>query len=142
MTAKLEAATRCVASRHPALPHGVVASLGCPRGEGDSAPRHPGIDLDELVLVSEAGDAEQRRGWNVPVEELGHDAPRVEPVLVVTNDVDGEVMDVTDREPAMLSIDVYGGPDRAVVERLREKAEMLGSGIVRVHDLQNGFARI
>ena len=42
----------------------------------------------------------------------------------------------------MLAIDVYGRPDRAVVERLREKAEMLGSGIVRVHDLQNGFARI
>ena len=42
----------------------------------------------------------------------------------------------------MLAIDVYGRPDRAVVERLREKAEMLGSGIVRVHDAHNGFARI
>ncbi len=42
----------------------------------------------------------------------------------------------------LLSIDVYGRPDHRLVERLRQKAEMLGSGTVRVHDLHAGFARM
>jgi hypothetical protein len=42
----------------------------------------------------------------------------------------------------MLSIDVYGRPDDALVNRLRQKAELLGSGSVRVHDLHAGFARL
>ena len=42
----------------------------------------------------------------------------------------------------MLAIDVYGRPDAALVERLRKKAALLGSGMVRVHDLQAGFARV
>ena len=42
---------------------------------------------------------------------------------------------------SLLAIDVYGRPDREIVERLRQKAAMLGSGVVRVHDLQSGFAR-
>jgi hypothetical protein len=42
----------------------------------------------------------------------------------------------------LLSIDVYGRPDDGLVEALRQKAEMLGSGTVRVHDLHAGFARL
>ena len=42
----------------------------------------------------------------------------------------------------LLSIDVYGRPDAGLVEGLRQKAQMLGSGIVRVHDLHAGFARL
>jgi hypothetical protein len=42
----------------------------------------------------------------------------------------------------MLAIDVYGRPDDTLVDRLRQKAEMLGSGTVRVHDLHAGFARL
>jgi hypothetical protein len=42
----------------------------------------------------------------------------------------------------MLAIDVYGRPADALVGRLREKAELLGSGTVRVHDLHAGFARL
>jgi hypothetical protein len=42
----------------------------------------------------------------------------------------------------MLAIDVYGRPDDGLVDRLRHKAEMLGSGTVRVHDLYAGFARL
>ena len=42
----------------------------------------------------------------------------------------------------MLSIDVYGRPDDALVARLRQKAGMLGSGTVRVHDLHAGFTRL
>jgi hypothetical protein len=42
----------------------------------------------------------------------------------------------------MLSIDVYGRPDGGLVQRLRQKAEMLGSGTVRVHDFHAGFARM
>ena len=42
----------------------------------------------------------------------------------------------------LLSIDVYGQPDDGLVEVLRQKAEMLGSGTVRVHDLHAGFARM
>jgi hypothetical protein len=42
----------------------------------------------------------------------------------------------------MIAIDVYGWPGNALVERLRHKAEMLGSGTVRVHDFHAGFARL
>jgi hypothetical protein len=42
----------------------------------------------------------------------------------------------------MLAIDVYGDPDEALVERLRQKAEMLGRGTVRVHEFHAGFARL
>jgi hypothetical protein len=41
----------------------------------------------------------------------------------------------------MLAIDVYGHPDDALVDRLRQKAEMLGSGSVLVHELHAGFTR-
>jgi hypothetical protein len=40
------------------------------------------------------------------------------------------------------AIDVYGRPDDALVDSLRQKAELLGSGSVRVHDLHAGFARL
>jgi hypothetical protein len=42
----------------------------------------------------------------------------------------------------MLAIDVYGQPDEALIGRLRQKAKMLGSGSVRVHELHAGFARL
>jgi hypothetical protein len=42
----------------------------------------------------------------------------------------------------MLAIDVYGRPDDDLVEQLRDKAEMLGRGMVRVHDRQVGFTRL
>jgi hypothetical protein len=42
----------------------------------------------------------------------------------------------------MLAIDVYGRPDAPLVEQLEAKAELLGSGTVRIHDLATGFARL
>jgi hypothetical protein len=42
----------------------------------------------------------------------------------------------------MLGIDVYGDPGQALVDRLRTKAELLGSGSVRIHGLHAGFARL
>jgi len=42
----------------------------------------------------------------------------------------------------MLAIDVYGSPGAALVERLKQKAELLGTGVVRVHELHAGFARL
>ena len=42
----------------------------------------------------------------------------------------------------LVAIDVYGDPGDALVARLRQKAEMLGSGSVRVHELHAGFARL
>jgi len=42
----------------------------------------------------------------------------------------------------MQGIDVYGDPGEALVDRLRKKAEMLGSGSVRIHELHAGFARL
>ncbi|WP_228386481.1 hypothetical protein [Ornithinicoccus halotolerans] len=42
----------------------------------------------------------------------------------------------------MLGIDVYGHPGDALVDRLRQKAELLGSGSVRVHQLHAGFAHL
>jgi hypothetical protein len=42
----------------------------------------------------------------------------------------------------LLSIDVYGRLDDGLVAGLRQKAKMLGSGTVRVHDLHAGFARL
>ena len=38
-------------------------------------------------------------------------------------------------------IDIYGHVSDAVLERLHEKARMLGSGTVAVHELYAGFAR-
>jgi hypothetical protein len=42
----------------------------------------------------------------------------------------------------LLTIDVYGRPDDRLIEELRQKAKMLGSGTVRVHDFHAGFARV
>lgn len=42
----------------------------------------------------------------------------------------------------MQSIDVYGEVDETLVARLRQKAQLLGTGTVRVHDLHAGFARL
>jgi hypothetical protein len=41
----------------------------------------------------------------------------------------------------LVAIDVYGDPGADLVEQLRQKAQMLGSGTVHVHDLHGGFAR-
>lgn len=40
----------------------------------------------------------------------------------------------------MKSIDVYGTPSAAVVERLHKKVQMLGAGTVTIHALHTGFA--
>ncbi|WP_457031302.1 hypothetical protein [Kitasatospora sp. P5_F3] len=40
----------------------------------------------------------------------------------------------------MRSIDVYGRPSPVVMERLRQKAEMLGGGTVTLHTRQAGFS--
>ncbi|WP_225802360.1 hypothetical protein [Streptomyces sp. NK15101] len=42
----------------------------------------------------------------------------------------------------MRSIDVYGQPGPAVVDRLREKAQYLGGASVTLHTLQAGFSRL
>ena len=42
----------------------------------------------------------------------------------------------------MLAIDVYRNPGDALVDRLTQKAELLGTGVVRVHELHTGFARL
>lgn len=41
----------------------------------------------------------------------------------------------------LAAIDIYGKPSDNLVEQLNKKAETLGSGTVRVHDLHAGFAR-
>lgn len=41
----------------------------------------------------------------------------------------------------MSGIDIYGKPSDDLLERLRRKAQILGSGTVVVHDLHAGFAR-
>ena len=41
----------------------------------------------------------------------------------------------------LVAIDIYGKPSDDLVEQLKEKAEMLGSGAVQVHDLHAGLAR-
>lgn len=41
----------------------------------------------------------------------------------------------------MSGIDIYGRPSRSLLERLRLKSQMLGSGTVVVHELHAGFAR-
>lgn len=40
------------------------------------------------------------------------------------------------------AIDVYGQPDEAIVQQLRDKAAALGTGSVSVHDLHHGFDRV
>lgn len=41
----------------------------------------------------------------------------------------------------LLRIDVYGKPSDQLVEQLRRKAQMLGSGTVLAHGFHKGFAR-
>jgi len=41
----------------------------------------------------------------------------------------------------LLHIDVYGEPSDALLERLREKARMLGGATLAVHELHAGFVR-
>jgi hypothetical protein len=41
----------------------------------------------------------------------------------------------------LLSIEVYGQVSEAVIARLGEKARMLGSGTVTLHEFYAGFAR-
>jgi quinol monooxygenase YgiN len=41
----------------------------------------------------------------------------------------------------LLAIDVFGQPSAGLLEQLRQKAALLGSGTVRVHELQAGFSR-
>jgi quinol monooxygenase YgiN len=40
------------------------------------------------------------------------------------------------------SIEVYGRPSEAAVERLNDKARMLGGGTVAVHEWRAGFVRL
>jgi hypothetical protein len=42
----------------------------------------------------------------------------------------------------LLRIDVYGDPGAANLERLRDKARLLGTGTVTVHPFHAGFARL
>ena len=42
----------------------------------------------------------------------------------------------------LLRIDVYGDPGAAILERLRDKARLLGTGTVAVHPFHAGFARL
>jgi hypothetical protein len=42
----------------------------------------------------------------------------------------------------LLTIDVYGEPSDDLLEQLRRKAELLGSGTVRVHPLHAGVSRL
>lgn len=39
------------------------------------------------------------------------------------------------------TIDVYGRPNEKVLEQLHDKASILGSGAVSIHDLHQGFER-
>lgn len=41
----------------------------------------------------------------------------------------------------LLTIEVYGQPDDALLQQLHQKARMLGSGTVHVHKPHAGFAR-
>jgi hypothetical protein len=39
------------------------------------------------------------------------------------------------------TIDIYGSPSERVVEQLRQKAELLGTATVAIHERQAGFVR-
>lgn len=41
-----------------------------------------------------------------------------------------------------LKIDVYGDPGENLLALLKKKTQMLGSGVVELHDLQAGFIRL
>ena len=40
------------------------------------------------------------------------------------------------------SIEIFGEPSEKLLDQLRQKAEMLGSGTVATHDLRAGFSRL
>lgn len=41
-----------------------------------------------------------------------------------------------------LKIDVYGKPSESLLTLLKKKTQMLGSGVVELHELQSGFIRL
>jgi quinol monooxygenase YgiN len=43
---------------------------------------------------------------------------------------------------SLKTMDIYGFPSESLVEQLRDKMQMLGTGIVSVHKPQAGFTRI
>lgn len=57
-------------------------------------------------------------------------------------DVAGEAFPTFAPFIRMLGIDIYGTPSSDIVARLQQKAQLLGSGTVTVHELHRGFARL
>lgn len=101
--------------------------------------------LKELAYFVEANEPQilayqayfNQEGTEVSVLHVHADAES----LLFHMDVAGPAFAPFARLVSLVSIDVYGRVSDDLMRRLREKAQMLGEGTVRVHDLHAGFAR-
>jgi hypothetical protein len=67
----------------------VVSSIRRERGDA--------VDLDELVLIAEGSDAEQRARWAVRQQSLRDSSPHDRELCLISNDVDGRAHEVVER---------------------------------------------
>jgi hypothetical protein len=72
----------------------VSGSSGCGEQLHGSGLDDDGVDLDELADEAEHGHAQQRRRWHVHLEARGDFTPGSDQVLVGTDDVHREPMNV------------------------------------------------
>ena len=71
----------------------------CSPSRGGRRTFDDGVDLDDLIDVSQERHAEQRRRRHIGIEARTSLTPRVEQVLMRPDDVDRELMDVVTRKP-------------------------------------------
>ena len=90
-------------------------------------------ESDPITYQVFFGDDDRR----MTVLQIHPDAASMERHMELAGPVFAKFADLV----VLRTVDIYGSPSEKVVEQLREKAELLGTATVTVHDRQAGFAR-
>jgi quinol monooxygenase YgiN len=99
-------------------------------------------DLAEFVEANEPDPLSYQvfftdHGRRMTVLQVHPDSASMERHMEVAGPVFAKFADLL----VLRTIDVYGSPSERVVEQLRQKAELLGTATVAIHERQAGFAR-
>jgi quinol monooxygenase YgiN len=76
-------------------------------------------------------------GRRMTVLQVHQDSASMERHMEVAGPVFAKFADLL----VLRTIDIYGSPSERVVEQLRQKAELLGTATVAIHERQAGFVR-
>jgi hypothetical protein len=101
--------------------------------------------VEELVAFVEANEADplaydiyfDEAGTQMTVVQIHPDSASLERHLTVAGPVFRRFADLL----TLGRVDVYGRVNEAALEQMREKAQLLGSAAVAVHELHSGFSR-